>query len=467
MFRFVVLLYVLIGIQLLSVAQNKSIALSIRGVESSQVNVKYYHGLGWKSIGTDVINLKKNGQTTVSVPDSLLPCELQLQFKSIAKAGDKPTDTQTSLFINKEDIKVSINPLYVHPDSIYLEGDRENTIWNSILRKSFGERKQIASISNFLASYNLKNSKLYKLALKEYRNKVNEYNSWIESKKNEHSDLFISHLLYSFTLKNINWILSPEKQIEQEKVNYFNSFDYKDNLQLRSIKIQSYIGDYVTLYVRTARSVKERNTLLIEAAENACGVARNMDSEVYGSMVDYFYVGFETFGIQEGAMALAKYACDLNCPTKYREKILKRIEGLKVLKKGRKLKPFKVCTIDNKEQLIDFSSNDSKYHLLVFYASDCGDCHGLLNQLRSWIENPDHNAWVDITSISVDENIETWKNYRSEQYNWKDYYASGGMFGSIAKQFFILATPGIFLVDKDGQLVGIPKSISDLNSMLF
>lgn len=98
----------------------------------------------------------------------------------------------------------------------------------------------------------------------------------------------------------------------------------------------------------------------------------------------------------------------------------------------------------------DFAGKNNEKTLLVFYKSDCGNCEALLEELKESYKIFNGKS-VRIISLSGDSKENIFKE-KSKSFPWKDaYYESKGMEGINFKNYGVVGTPTVFLIDRNGK----------------
>lgn len=113
----------------------------------------------------------------------------------------------------------------------------------------------------------------------------------------------------------------------------------------------------------------------------------------------------------------------------------------------------------------DFAQLGFEKTLLVFYQSECDHCEKLMKQLPQNFEFL-KNKGIKIISISADEDEQIYKS-NSISYPWLDKYCDfSGFNGVNFKNYAILGTPTVFLIDKNGKIEAKLASMDEILTTL-
>ena len=170
--------------------------------------------------------------------------------------------------------------------------------------------------------------------------------------------------------------------------------------------MNEFMSAYLGLFQPYYTSEEMRDSMIAYAARMACEKASYGHPKMYGWMVDYFYTGFETYNIVPGLKMLQQHVNNPRCLTSRKREITTRLEGMKRMKPGIQAPNVTVKDTADRTRVINFSRGKMDFHLLVFYDSDCGHCSRLLEELQQWYKMPENSAWMDIYSVSLDEDRE-------------------------------------------------------------
>jgi thiol-disulfide isomerase/thioredoxin len=110
-------------------------------------------------------------------------------------------------------------------------------------------------------------------------------------------------------------------------------------------------------------------------------------------------------------------------------------------------------TQTNKIILKNVFNSRYKYYIFVFGASWCLPCRMEELQLKYWLGNID-TSLVKIVALSIDRDINKWKQYLNEdKFSWECYLLQGEMNNTMVKRLKFEGIPRNFLIDMNGNIL--------------
>ena len=453
--------------QLAGAAEPHTLTIGLRGVYDSKITLTPFNGVRTSRPLRIQNEVKSGGQVRFEIPEDLLPGEFLIRFDYRKTETDTPYPGELQLYLNNENIEVYANPMYLRGDSLKLINDRENAAWNNFSEKVGRERQQIGLLEQLLGGYGQRDANVWKEAAREYKKRCGSYNQWIDSAALASRDLYVSHLFRFLRISPINWAESADQNFSRQAATWFDTFNFNDTLTIRSRQMNEFINSYVAVFGSRAIDAPSRDSLFTRAGRLACERASSGHPKVYGWMVDYFFNGYESYNITSGLKMLEKHVNNPRCLTSRKQEVLRRLEGIKRMVPGVQSPNVKVQNEQDKETILDFSFGKMDYHLLVFYDSECSHCNELLAGLQKWYERAENRAWLDIYSVSIDNDSQQWKPFHQKKaFPWYDAYAPGGINSEAANNYYVLAAPVMFVMDKNGVLKAQPNSVDELDKFL-
>lgn len=345
--------------------------------------------------------------------------------------------------------------------------------------------KIVKSESNFLYYDFLKLNKLYKtktellnLILVRYpqddeyysatQNRLTEiqngYLDFVQNISQRNKNSFIARYIFSSQLPVIPQQVESDKQLDYLKANALNNVDFDDVELINSDLYTNKTIEYLTYYRNPQLPKELLEKEFMKAVDTLLNKAKN-NQLVYQHITEYLIDGFKKFGFDKIIDYIVEnYVIkdDLCLDEKTENSIQKRIDQSKILRIGSKAP--NIIMPDIYEKVFDLSQLQSNYTLLVFYSSECPHCKTLLPRLNQ-LQNDKKE--VKIIGISLDTIQESWINFVEENHlkilNLND---PNGWSGAIASDYYIYATPTMFLMDEDKKIIGKPTSFDELVTLL-
>jgi thioredoxin-related protein len=319
-------------------------------------------------------------------------------------------------------------------------------------------------------SYDDTGSEFYQQGIKEYEKRRQTYNQWISTKAKQDKELFVS-CLYGFQyVPQIPWKGTETDRINSLITHYFDGIDFNNSLIIKTSDINKWMDNYVNLYGQLSTTTVLRDSLFPLAGKTAIEKAKQGHPLVYGWMVDYFYRGYETNGIDAGIKILEPYLDDPNCLTSKRREIARRLKGMETLVAGSKAPD--IVMKDSEGGLFELNKLETQcnYILVLFWSADCKHCMEMADNLYPWQQQPDVRQKIMVMAISLDETeteIKAWEQKITELNGWEHLRAAEGVRSKVASDYYVLATPVMVLLDaKTREIVAMPNSLDELKTAI-
>ncbi len=422
----------------------------------------------------EVPNVKTGESAVVKIPAQYLPGEFVLRLDYSAKEGDHPYPAERIIYINKQDIELSVNPPYINNDdkTKFNEGEMENTVYSAFMKENGTKRMPLDLLRQFLLSYDRLESSFYAQGVEEFEQRRTEYNQWLKEQAKMHQELYVSSLFQFQYISAIEWSGSEDERLNQILENYFEGIDFSDSRIIRSREMSKFMDSYMRLYGMRITTDELRDSLFTQAGSVACEKASQGDPKVYGWMVDYFYNGYETYNIEKGMEILRQHINNPDCLTSKRQEIIKRLEGMVKLVPGVLSPDFVISAKEGDNFEFHKWKGKAHYKLLLFWSTSCGGCYQLTKELMQWHNEPLNKEKLDIVTVNLGETeteARIWKDIIVNFPEWKHLYAQGGVNSLVANDYAILSTPVMFLVESESNLIisspdSFAQLIEDLNA---
>jgi len=467
MFR--LLLYIsLAALPALLPAQDRTLTVHLRGVHQSSIAVIPMSGPNaFKPVAVQR-DIAGGTTTHLKILDDFLPGEFVLRFDYKEKSDGSSYPSERQLLIAGQDLTIWANPVHAaSADSTYWQpGERENTVYTAFLSENKDRRKALTTLQEFLLNYDNPRAKVYAEATKEYESRRKSYNAWVRAQIKTHRDLYAATVMAFELVPAVSFAGDETARKASLRNNYFSEADFSDPLIVRSSQMKRWMDNYVNLWSAQIARQDQTDSVFSVAGKTAIDAARKGHPLVYGWMVDYFFRGFESFGLEGGMQMLAPYLEDPNCLTERRQAIEKRLKGMETLVPGAEAPDFLFADAGGKFKRFQADEVETPYKLVLFWSASCGHCKELVQKLYPWSVQGNRPGKLTVYALSVDEgetDVEKWQEARTALAGWKHILTEGGINSVQANDYFVLSTPVMVLVrSSDHSIVAVPHDIQQL-----
>lgn len=445
------------------------LTIHLRGVYESKISLMTT--IGGNQLIKEILvkdNVKDGDTADFMVPVEYLPGEFVLRFDYKENYTSTPYPAEKYFIINQQDLELWVQPIYSNnADSTWFQKDeQENSALEKFGKENAKQKEVLGMLQNFLLNYDEPGSEFYREGIAEYEKRRKEHNNWITSQIKADRKLFVATLYNYQYVTEILWQGTPLERMHSFRDHYFDMIDLNDSLLTRTRDLKSWMDQYVNLFGEEATTNALRDSLFTLAGKSAIEKAKTGHPMVYGWMVDYFYKGYESFGIPAGIAMLAPYLDDPRCLTTKRQAILKRLEGMKTLLPGTIAPEFTYTDHSGVQSSFQAYPGPEKYKLVLFWSADCPHCHDLVVKLYNWWKIAANRQRLAVFALSLDDTDTELAEYRKAVPlldGWNHVLTKGGVNSLEANLYFILATPVMIVVDsKTNRIVSMPESVEQL-----
>lgn len=455
-----------------SLAQDVSIKIHISGVAESKITLLPLTGTNALKPIVEKSGIKNGKTQSISVSKDILPAEFVLRFDYKEKETSAPYPCEKHIIVNEQNLELWVNPMYCNNnDSTYFqENEKENTVFARFNTENSKQKEKLGLLQNFLLNYDDIQSVFYQQGIEEYEKRRNNYNQWLTEQTTQHKDMFVSHTFKFQYVPQIDFKGDESARMQNVLTHYFDGIDFQDTMLLNTQELNNFITTYVNMYASIAKTQSDLDSLYPLIGKTAIEKARFGNPKVYGWMVDYFYRGYEAYGINKGMAMLENHINNPNCLTSKKQQIIKRLDGMTKLVPEAKAPNF--ILRDNEHNDFDFHSykGTAKYKLLLFWSTDCDYCQHLVNDLAQWYNTEGNKEMLDIIAVSLDETeteVQQWEKVIISLPGWKHLHAKKGVNSVVANNYAILSTPVLFLIESESNIIkGIPNNLEQLIKIL-
>jgi len=273
---------------------------------------------------------------------------------------------------------------------------------------------------------------------------------------------FIARYVRSAQLPVVDVEIPFDKQLEFLKAHALDKVNFYDDGLIYSDAFTNKTIEYLTYYRNPQLPLGLLEQEFMKAIDSIL-IKANVNEIVYKHIVEYLLDGFRKFGFDNVINYIVEnYVIkdDICLDESLSTALERRIQQTRNFKVGNLVPDIVMQNEAGKE--IKLSSLNTDKILLVFYSTDCPHCTGLLPELYK-LYTEQKSIKFEVLAISLDENRNTWQEYiQTNGYNWINLNDTSGWSSKAAGDYYIYATPTMFLVDREKKIITMPKNIEGM-----
>lgn len=271
-----------------------------------------------------------------------------------------------------------------------------------------------------------------------------------------HSRLFAAKYM-EFKLAQEEKLTKVWESNEQRSIakNYFVQIDF-DALYGSSMWFPI-INSCIEAYVKEGAYYQTFGTDVVR------NLKRIKNQQVYEDLIDAAISVTEKFSWTKDQEAIVDFIIKDNRIKNPNEKLQKTIQSynLAIGKKAPNLLLTNPFAANRKTIVLKTSELKSKYTLILFYQSDCGHCKIAAVELTESHQDLVKKG-IKILSIAGDLEQKTFE-VTASQFPWSEKYCDvNGMNGVNFKNYAIIGTPSIYILDQNGIILGKFAAITEV-----
>lgn len=431
----------------LILAQSVTISLNSTSIKSSVL----YALEGEKKIELDTMQITNNTFKFI------------LQSK-IFRFYNLLLDNQESItFVyNGNDIELKADAEDI-PESLEVVTSESNKIYYDFIKLNKQYKTKTELLLLILARYPNDDS-YYQTTVDKVEQLQNEYTNFVDSVVSIDSLSFTSSYVKSSQLPIVDYTLPVEEQLAYLKSHALDKVDFNDAELIYSDCFTNKSIEYLTYYqnpqlpkqLLEQEFQKAVDTLLTKASVNIL---------VYQHIADYLIDGFKQFGFDNIVdYIVGNYVVkdDLCLDEQTENSIENRINQSKLLKVGTDAP--NIILPDTAGNEINVSKIEKEKVLLLFYASWCPHCKEMLPEIYELYKQRND---LEVVAISLDETKEEWTSFiTNNNLDWINISDLKGWGSQAAKDYYIYATPTMFLLDDNMHIIAKPINYNELTNIL-
>lgn len=362
------------------------------------------------------------------------------------------------------DVEIQTNNSNVAENLIVVKSE-SNKLFHQFIRLNKAYKTKSELLQLILARFP-KDDEYYNSTKQRLQSLQNEYIEFVNITSQKEPVSFIAAYIHSAQLPIIDTSIPIQQQIDYLKSHALDYVNFKNSLLIYSDLFTNKAIEYLT-YFRNPQLPKELLEKEFMKAVDSLFNKAKVNQLVYQHIAEYLIDGFKKFGFDKIIDYIVEnYVIkdDLCLDAKTENSIQRRIDQSKKLSIGTAAPNIKTQDING--NIINLSEIKSDKTLLIFYASWCPHCQTILPEINSVYKNQ-NNKKMEVVAISLDEKKDDWLKFvKDNNLNWVNTSDGKGWDGKAASDYFIYATPTMFLLDKDKKIIAKPMTSGELKNIL-
>jgi len=363
-----------------------------------------------------------------------------------------------------KDVELSVDAKNI-TDSLCVINSESNKLYYSFLKLNKGYKTKSELLQLILARYP-NDDEYYFQTKKRLTDLQSEYQQFVDSTAQKNPDSFVAKYIRSAQFPAIDMSIPFDKQLTYLKAHALDNVDFNNSMLINSDVFTNKTIEYLTYFRNPQLQLPLLEKEFISAVDSILNRAK-VNQLVYQHVIEYLIDGFKKFGFDKVLDYIVEnYVIkdDLCLNVKMEGLIKKRIEQARIFKIGNNAPNLSLPDISGK--LVTLENRNAAKTLIVFYASWCPHCKELLPKLDN-LQKSQIGKTFEIIAISLDTKKEDWTIFVNAKCpNLMNVSDLKGWDGKASNDYYIYATPTMFLVDQERKIIAKPTTIDEVQNMI-
>ena len=350
-------------------------------------------------------------------------------------------------------------------DSLRVIKSESNKLYFSFLKLNKEYKTKSELLQLILFQYP-KDDAYYTQTKKRLTDLQSEYLEFVNITAQKNPDSFIAKYIRSSQLPVTDLSIQPEEQLNYLKIHALDFVDFNNSQLIYSDVFTNKTIEYLTYFRNPQLQLPQLEKAFMSAVDSILNRAK-VNQLVYQHITEYLIDGFKKFGFDKVLdYIVGNYVIkdDLCLDVKTEGLIKRRIDQAKIFRIGNSVPNISLTDISGR--LVNLENIDAAKTLIVFYASWCPHCKEILPKLNNLKKSKIGNE-LEVLAVSLDAKKEDWTSFaKSKCPDLVNICDLKGWNGKVLKDYYIYATPTMFLVDKGKRIIGKPMTFEDVQKLI-
>jgi peroxiredoxin len=272
---------------------------------------------------------------------------------------------------------------------------------------------------------------------------------------------FVARYVRTSQLPVVDTEILAEEHLKYLKTHSLDNVNFYDDGLIYSDAFTNKTIEYLTYYRNPQLPLELLEKEFMAAIDTILNKAK-VNEIVYTHIVEYMLDGFKKFGFDNVINYIVEnYVIkdDLCIDEKLSNTLERRIQQARNFKVGNVVPD--IILPDSSGSIVELNKINSDNILIIFYYSQCPHCQKLLPKVYDFYKSQSEKKF-EVIAISTDTSRADWLNFvRANNLNWINVSDQKGWNCKAALDYYIYATPTMYLIDGEKKLINIPKNYQD------
>ncbi|MGW8316967.1 MAG: thioredoxin-like domain-containing protein [Bacteroidales bacterium] len=445
-YRLLILIILMVAGGLQLQAQPYIIQGTIENAEEGRVFLASYYGDSF----TIVDSLQSESGFFYFMLGEEVPAGIYRIIYTTRENGVLNENRFVEFIFNKENFELVVTVGAQGPEPVF-QNSLENEVYTQFMAYELEYESAIMGLYSRL--YRQQPGACDSVTADEYDALQRDRARFMDSLSARYPGLYAVRIMNAFRSPFIPGSMTHQERIDTLKISFFDQARIDDPALLYAPVYNFKLIDYLSLFKVDTLTLFEQEMEFITAVDQ---IMDHVSSEpgLREFVVDFLMEGFEMLGMEQVQVHLADHYLDETCETDVAELVRERMEGYRQMSPGRYAPDFVVMDVQGSSHRL--SMLERPYVLVVFWASSCIHCRETLPELLEWYQD-ENDIGLEVIAISIDTSTVAFERYMAQlQPDWITAHDPLGWNGRIASQYFVYATPTMFLLDPYRKILARP-----------
>jgi peroxiredoxin len=409
----------------------------------------------------DTTTTNQSGKFKFNLNDYPAPAMYKLILGKQNVTDKKVHQTGFEIIYNHENIEIYSTTPFLAYDSMEIIQSEENKLYYEFLKKQNIFNQKMNVLASAIDNYPV-DDEFYEHACEQYEHVQTEWNNYIKQTTRKHPEMFATTIMQAAYIPFLKADMPPSGRTEYIQAHYFDHNFFNSPSMIRTNILTRKVIDYLSLYRSNRLSPREQEKAFTHAVDSVLLYAY-INNEVYDFVLHYLIKGFESFKMENVLAHIADHHLNKNRCENDDNQYKRQLSAYSKYSVGKTFPDFEFT---HNGQSTTLSEVKKPNKLIIFWASWCPHCKQLIVKLNELYRQETEKNW-EVIAISLDTNKADYHNFIDQhQFAWINYTDFKGWGSPLAQKFNVFATPTLFLVDKNRQIIAKPITYPEVQKAL-